>query len=240
MSDGHTKISKRQSILAIIPARGGSKRIPRKNIAPLAGKPLLAYSIEHALQARQVNRTIVSTDDDEIAEIARQYGAEVVMRPPELATDTATSEDALLHVMDHLEEKENFPLNMIAFLQCTSPLRQPHDIDSAISTFVDKEADSLFSAFRFNKYIWRLNNGIPVSLNYDYRKRWREQDFPCQYQENGSIYIFKPWVLRKLRNRLGGKIAIYEMDYLSSIQVDTSEDLLLCEWVLERRRKIRG
>ncbi|MBI2288033.1 MAG: acylneuraminate cytidylyltransferase family protein, partial [Chloroflexi bacterium] len=122
--------------IAIIPARGGSKRIPRKNLLLLGGKPLLAYSIEHARQARRVDRTMVSTDDDEIAAVARQYGAEVVKRPPELSTDTATSEDALLHVLGYLEGKEHFTPDIVVFLQCTSPLRKPDDIDNAIGVLL--------------------------------------------------------------------------------------------------------
>ncbi|MCH8326758.1 MAG: acylneuraminate cytidylyltransferase family protein, partial [Bacteroidetes bacterium] len=100
-------------IIAIIPARGGSKGIPRKNIRLLAGKPLIAYTIEHALEARQVDRTIVSTDDTEIAAVARQYGAEVLMRPPELATDSASSELALLHVLSLLEKKEGYVPSLV-------------------------------------------------------------------------------------------------------------------------------
>lgn len=227
-------------ICAIIPARGGSKGIPRKNIRLLAGKPLVAHTIEHALRARRVNRTVVSTDDAEIAKVAHQYGAEVVMRPPELATDTASAEPVLLHVLSFLEQTEGYTPSLVVFLQPTSPLRQPDDIDNAINTLNVAGADSLFSCCRSHNFYWRLEDGQPVSANYDYRHRPRRQDFTPEYIENGSIYVMKPWVLRELRNRLGGTIAIYEMDYLNSIQVDTYEDLLLCECVLMKKGNVRA
>ena len=227
-------------IVTIIPARGGSIRIPRKNVFPLVRKPLIAHTIEHAKQSELVNRVIVSTDDDEIATVARRYGAEVIKRPLELSTDVASSEDALLHILDHLEKKENFFPDIVVFLQCTSPLRENDDIDKAINTLMEQKADCVFSAFRFTKYVWSITNGIVISINFDYKKeRWREQDFPLQFQENGSIYVIKPWVLKELQSRFGGKIAIYEMGHLNSIQIDTYEDLLLCEWILRKKWKCK-
>ncbi len=218
--------------ITIIPARGGSKRIPGKNLLNLQGKPLIAHSIEQAKNSQLTGRVIVSTDDKEIAKVSVKYGAEVFERPAALASDTATSEDALLNVLDSISERQEALPELIVFLQCTSPLRKPDDIDNAINTLLEKEADSLFSAFVFNKYIWRIKNGIPEPVNYDYNKRWREQDFPVQYQENGSIYVLKPWVLKDLKNRLGGTIAVYEMDPLDSFQIDTPEDIELCECIL--------
>ena len=108
--------------LAIIPARGGSKGIPRKNIYSLAGKPLMAYTIQQALASRKISKVVVSTDDEEIADVAREYGAEVVMRPEELALDATPTEPVLLHVLDYLEEKENYSPDLIVLLQITSPL----------------------------------------------------------------------------------------------------------------------
>lgn len=246
MSDGHTKISKRKSILAIIPARGGSKGIPRKNIRLLGGKPLLAYSVEHALQARQVNRIIVSTDDAEIAEIARQYGAEVLMRPQELATDTASTESVLLHALSVVEQEEGYVPSLLILLQPTSPLRQPEDIDNAIDTFNAASADSLFSCYRSHAFYWRLQDRQPVSVNYDYSHRPRRQDMVPEYIENGSIYVTKPEILKKYGNRLGGRICFYEMDFLDSFEIDTEDDFLLIEQLLHLRycnlavKKLRG
>jgi CMP-N,N'-diacetyllegionaminic acid synthase len=226
-----------KQIIAVIPARGGSKRVPRKNLLLLRGKPLLAYSIEHAKRSRLVDRIIVSTDDDEIADVAIQYDAEVIKRPPELSGDTASSETALLHVVDWLAEKEKYEPDILVFLQCTSPLRNENDIDNAIGVFLENNADSLFSACRFNKYIWRVCNGAASPINYDYRHRWREQDFPHQVLENGSIFVFKTSILKELGNRLGGKIVVYEMDELSSIQIDSNEDIMLCKCIMDMREK---
>src|SRR4030042_5620005 len=135
-------MSKKPNIIAIIPARGGSKGIPQKNLKLLAGKPLVAHTIEHALQARHVSRTVVSTDDTKIAQVAQQYKAEVVMRPAELATDTTISELALLHVLSLLEQTEGYAPSLVILLQATSPLREPDDIDNAIDTLHAANADS--------------------------------------------------------------------------------------------------
>ena len=131
-------------VLAIIPARGGSKGIPRKNIRILAGKPLIAYTIEHARQTPSVKRIVVSTDDPEIAAVSEQYGAEVVWRPAEISGDTATSESALLHVLNYLKDAEDYEPDLIAFLQATSPLRHPDDIQNAINKLQQEPKQELF------------------------------------------------------------------------------------------------
>lgn len=224
-------------ILCIIPARGSSKRIPNKNIVLLSGNPLITYTIGHAKKSNLINRIIVSTDSDKIADVSTLHEVEVVKRPLKLATDNSTSESVLEHVLIHLEEKENYYPNIVVFLQCTSPLRENDDIDKAINTLINEETDSLFSAFKFNKFIWEKRRKYIKSINYDYKHRIREQSFYRQYQENGSIYIFKPWVLKLKNNRLGGKISIYEMSYLNSFQVDNFEDLELCEYILRKKEK---
>ncbi len=225
------------NILAIIPARGGSKGIPRKNIQPLVGKPLLAYTIEHAHATPAISRVVVSTDDAEIAAVAEQYGAEVIWRPAEISGDDATSESALLHALDHLRDSEGYEPDLVVFLQATSPLRQPDDIQKAIETLQQQGADSLLSVAPSHVFLWRLVNGRAEPVNYDYRQRPRRQERAPEYIENGSIYIFKPWVLREQSNRLGGKIALYVMDPLDSLQVDEPSDLALIEQVMASRRR---
>lgn len=221
-------------IIATIPARGRSKRIPRKNLLPVVGHPLVAHSIIHARRSRLVREVYVSTEDADIAKVAHTYGAEVVLRPQELASDKATSESALLHVLDDRAHRGLSDPDLIVFLQCTSPVRRPDDIDRAIETLLAANADSLFSACENNRLIWGVKDGQPYSFNYDYHKRQREQDMARQYRENGSIYVLRPSVLRQCNNRLGGKIAIYEMDYWSSFQLDTSEHIELIEWIMRR------
>ena len=221
-------------VLCIIPARGGSRRLPRKNVLPLAGKPLLAHSVEHSLNSQVVTHTVVSTEDQAIATVAEKYGAEVISRPDVLASDTATSESALIHALDTVEE-DGYSPDLVVFLQCTSPVRDPDDIDRAVQTLLEVQADSLFSATPSHWLIWRQSGECLCSLNYDYMARTRDQDSPIELRENGSIYVFKPWVLRERNNRLGGKIASYQMGYWSSFQIDSLEDLQLCEWIIGQR-----
>lgn len=224
------------NILALIPARGGSKGIPRKNIQPLAGKPLLAYTIEHARQTPAITRIVVSTDDAEIAAVAEQYGAEVIWRPAEISGDDASSESALLHALDHLRDTEGYEPDLVVFLQATSPLRQPDDIQKAIEALQREQADSLFSACPVHGFVWRREGEKLSSLSYDYRHRPRRQEVSGEdLIENGSIYIFKPTVLRQYGNRLGGKIAVYQMHPLDSFQVDEPDDLRLIEQLLPLR-----
>jgi len=222
--------------LAIIPARGGSKGIPRKNLQVLGGRPLLAYSIEQARKTPAIDRVVVSTDDPEIAGVAMENGAEVVWRPMEISGDCATSESALLHALDHLRTKEDYDPELVVFLQATSPLRQPDDIQNAITQLNVAGADSLFSACRVHGFIWRQDGQRLSSLSYDYGNRQRRQDLSEDLMENGSIYVFKPWVLRQCNNRLGGKITVYRMHVLESLQVDEPGDLELMEILLPLRQ----
>jgi N-acylneuraminate cytidylyltransferase len=222
-------------VLVIIPARGGSHRLPKKNVRLVAGRPLIAHTIEHARRSRLVTRTVVSTEDPEIASISREAGAEVIERPKALASETATSESALRHALEHLERMEGYRPDLIVFLQCTSPVRQPDDIDRAVQALLDSGADSLFSATRSKWLIWRSDGPWVKSFNYDFLARRREQDMEDEWRENGSLYVLRPWVLFDHTNRLGGKIAVHEMDYWSSFQIDSPEDLELCDWILRRR-----
>lgn len=219
---------------AIIPARGGSKGIPRKNLCLVAGKPLIAYTIEHAQQAPSVDRVIVSTDDPEIATVSKKFGAEVIWRPAEISGDTATSESALIHALDYLRDTEGYEPELVVFLQATCPIRKPGSVQNAIETLQRESADSLFSACRKFTYVWRRERGGFLSLTYDYKKRPLRQNAPEDFVENGSIFIFKPWVLRKLNNRLGGKITVYPLSPLEAIDVDEPDDLKLVEYVMSR------
>jgi len=220
--------------LAIIPARGGSKRLPRKNLLPIAGQPLISHTIGQALRSRAVARVLVSTDDEEIAEVSRHHGVEVIMRPPVLATDKVSSIPALKHVLQSLETAENYRPDLVVFLQCTSPIRKDDDIDRAVEAFAAGDIDCMFSACRFKDYIWRAVPGRLESLNFDYRKNWwRGQDFPPQFRSNGSIFVYRAEALKAAERIFFGRLSIYEMDYLSSFQIDTPEDFELCKSILE-------
>jgi len=226
--------------IAIIPARGGSKGIPQKNIMDFCGKPLLAWSILQAKEAASIDEVFVSSDDDEILKVAVDFGAKPIRRPYELATDTATSEDALLHAIDWVEKEEGFGIDLVVFLQATSPLRESGDIDGAIRKLIDKKADSLFSsALLEDFFIWTKTDQGLQSLNYDYLRRLRRQDVGKQFLENGSIYIFRPDLLRQTNNRLGGRIETYEMDLWKTWEIDSLEDKALCEWYFKNKLKER-
>jgi len=227
----------KMEVLCIIPARGGSKRLPRKNLLPCGGQPLIVHSIRHALESEAVTRTVVSTDDQEIAEVSRQAGAEVIVRPPELSVDTATSESALEHVVETLAASEGYRPDLLVFLQCTSPVRSRKDIDGAVAHLLKARAESLFSATESTWLLWRAQAGQLTSFNYDFRHRKREQDMTSEWRENGSIYVFRPSILRTHHNRLGGKIAVYPMGYWASFQVDHPEDIELADWILRRQAR---
>lgn len=224
-------MSEPKSILAIVPARGGSKGIPRKNLALVGGIPLLGRTLEHARRAALVDHTVVSTDDDEIAALARAYGAEVVRRPAALAGDEASSEAALLHVLGEFRREEGYEPELVVFLQATSPLRREGDIDRAVETLRRQGADSLFSACPVHGFVWRRGDRLEA-LTYDPAKRPRRQDLGEDLLENGSIYVMKPWVLTTFGNRLGGEVAVYPMDPLDSFQIDKPADLELFERLL--------
>lgn len=225
----------RTKILALIPARGGSKGIPRKNLAPLGGRPLLAWTIEQARRTPEVDRVLVSTDDEEIARVAREHGAEVVERPTEIAGDEASSESALVHALDVLVD-EGWEPDLVVFLQATSPLRRPDEISRALATFHSEGADSLFSASTVHGFVWRQSpDGDLEALTYDPARRPRRQEIGEDLLENGSLYVFKPEILREHGNRLGGRIAVHRMDPLDSFQVDEPGDLEIMERLLSLR-----
>jgi len=206
--------------------------VPRKNLLEVAGKPMLVHSIEHALAAERVDEVIVSTDDDEIAAIAHAAGARVITRPAALAGATATSESALLHALD---ERRGPDPDLVVFLQATSPVRSASDIDAAIALLLAEDADSLFSAHPEKAHTWVREDGELRSVSYDWRDRQREQDMSPRLRENGSIYVFRPELLRLEGNRLGGRIVVYEMDWWSSFQVDEPEHAQLVDWILRTR-----
>jgi len=212
--------------LAIIPARAGSKSIPRKNLLPVAGRPLIAWSISQAKACSKIDRIVVSTDGDDIAAVAREYGAEVpFMRPAEISDDTAATESALLHTVRTLEETEGYRPDSIILLQPTNPVRRHGSLAAAIDLFEARRADSLVSVKEIHPFLWR-NADNPVA-DYDYYNRPRRQDLAPEqrlYEENGSIYITAVTHLRNTGNRLGGQIAMHIMSSNESIDIDTLED----------------
>lgn len=225
-------------IPAIIPARGGSKGIPGKNIRLLAGKPLLLHTIEQAQAAKTTDSVYVSTDDEQIASIAASAGAAVIHRPAALAADDSSSESALAHALATWRAEDLDP-DLIVFLQCTSPIRRAEDIDAAVAQFLQNKVDSLLSVVPTHRFLWTRVKDCPRSINYDYRTRQRRQDLAPQYVENGSIYVFKPWVLEKENNRLEGRLDLFVMNEESSLEIDSLLDFELVELVMHTRGYLR-
>ena len=210
--------------VSLIPARGGSKGIPRKNIKNLNGKPLISYVINSSLMSKYIEETYVSTEDEEIAGISKDFGAKIINRPSNLATDSASSEEVLLHFAEKID------FDVLVFLQCTSPLTKEVDIDGALDLFFTKKYDSVLSVCQDNGgflcggFLWDESG---KSYNYDYKNRPRRQDMKKLYRENGAIYVIDRENLLKSKSRLTGKIGLYEMPRERSFEIDEPEDFEL-------------
>jgi YrbI family 3-deoxy-D-manno-octulosonate 8-phosphate phosphatase len=210
--------------IAIIPARGGSKGIPRKNVCTFNGRPLIQWSIMAALSAERVDAVVVSTDDAEIAAVSREAGADVVMRPADISTDIASSEDALIHALSMFEEQPE----LVVFLQCTSPLTQGEDIDRCILKLSESNADSAFTATESHRFLWK-NADAAEGINHDGAKRKRRQDIQREYAENGAVYVMRTEGFLRARHRFFGKIVISEMPTRRSWEIDASDDISVAE-----------
>jgi CMP-N,N'-diacetyllegionaminic acid synthase len=219
--------------VAIIPARTGSKGIPGKNLIPVCGRPLMEWSIRQAVTARSIDGVYVSSDGEEILEVASRAGARPIRRPAEFATDTASSESAWLHALEVIES-ERGSVDRVVGMQPTSPIREASDLDSALREFDEQRLDSLLSVCEIQDFfVWEpVSDGTFRPVNYDYRHRRRRQAITPQYRENGSFYIFRPRILRLESNRLGGRIGAYVMPVHKMFQIDGPEDVRLCEAVM--------
>lgn len=223
------------NLLGLIPARGGSRGIPRKNIRNVCGKPLLAYSIEASLEASCIDRTVVSTDDEEIGQIARDYGADVPFRrPDELATDEAPTEPVVEHALQYFMDERDTSFETVAVLQPTSPLRTPDDLDDAFSKFEGSGADSLVSVFEDESYRWEQTNDGARRKNYT-GGRIRRQEKEPEYVENGAIYMAKSEPFLETGDLQVGRTELFVMDRLSSVDVDEPAELELVEHILRAR-----
>ncbi len=216
--------------LAIIPARGGSKGIPRKNVLPLAGRPLIAWAIDAARMAGRVDRVVVSTDDAEIAAVARQWGAEVVLRPAEIAGDAASSESALLHVLETLRATEGYVPDVLVFLQCTSPLTRAEDIDGAVERLLESGADTALTVTPFHYFLWREEGtGQVEGINHDKAVRPMRQEREAQYLETGAVYAMRVSGFLEAKHRFFGKTVMVEMPPERCQEIDEPSDFVAAE-----------
>ena len=226
--------------LAIIPARGGSKGIPRKNVLPLAGKPLIAHNILAAKAASRISRVVVSTDDAEIAAVSKEYGAEVVMRPDTLSGDVARSEDALLHVLDTLESDEGYRPDAIAFLQCTSPLTAPADIDGTLAALEEKQADSALAVVPFHYLLWSEQaDGGADGINHDKGFRLMRQQRQPEFVETGAVYAMRTAGFREAKFRFFGKTVMHEIPVEHWQEIDEPADFRIAEERIARLTRSR-
>ncbi len=236
-------MSTRPTILCVIPARGGSKGVPRKNICPLNGRPLISYTIEAARQSGVIDKLVVSTEDAEIADVARQWGAEIIERPAELATDQALTEPVMLQALEEVE-RGGFRPTHIALIQCTSPLLPPEVIREAVEKISSGTFDSCITVFypQGYEFKWKKSPDGSFLPEHNVEHRPRRQDLELPYHENGAFYITSTELFKKSRNRFGGsraRVGAVEMSEMDSLQIDSKDHLLLAEELL-RRRVARG
>ncbi|WP_374157609.1 cytidylyltransferase domain-containing protein [Mycobacterium sp. G7A2] len=225
-------------ILALIPARGGSKTVPRKNVLPLGGLPLIAHTILAAQSASLVSRVAVSTEDAEIAAIARRFGAHVVPRPIELAGDEASSESALLHALDYLKDTEGYRPDILCFLQCTSPLTTAEDVDNVLAALIDADADTAVAVTRFHYFVWKQDaDGNAIGVNHDKAVRQRRQDRDNEYLETGAVYAMTAEGFRTAKHRFFGRTVVHEMPASRVLEIDDPEDFELAAERIDRKKK---
>ena len=223
--------------VAIIPARGGSQGIPRKNVAMLDGKPLIVHTIDAARDAAEVDWVVVSTDDPEIAQVAALAGAQVVIRPQSLASDLSTSESALLHTLERLEEEHGVCPELTVFLQCTSPLTTGFDIDETVRALKNAGADSALAVAPCHQFLWRqAEKGRCTGINHDHRIRQRRQDREAEYVETGAVYVMKTEGLKASGHRFFGSIAMHVMPRERVWEIDEPTDLVVARALIEARR----
>ena len=211
---------------AIIPARGGSQGLPGKNVARVGGVPLVARAVLAALAAERIGRVVVSTDDDAIAEAARDAGAEIVARPAELAGATASSESALLHALEALGLDAPGADDLVVFVQATSPFIDPADLDAAIERVASGERDGVFSAAPSHVFLWRDDAVTGAAgVNHDAAHRPRRQDRAPEYAETGAFYVFRTEGFLAAGHRFFGRIGVQPVHPDHAIEIDDAADL---------------
>ncbi|MEU7165665.1 acylneuraminate cytidylyltransferase [Streptomyces morookaense] len=233
------------AVLAVVPARGGSKGVPAKNLAPVGGVPLVARAVRACRAARLVTDVVVSTDDPAIAAAARAAGAEVVRRPDALAGDTATSEAAVLHAMDAYETAHGTAVDTVLLVQCTSPFLTGEDVDAVASAVIEQGADSALTVAPFHGFVWREASGpvaepfrgapptVPpreapggaVGVNHDASHRPRRQDRPQDWLETGAAYAMRAAGFRAARHRFFGRTELVPTDAARVLEIDEPHDL---------------
>jgi len=212
------------TVVAVIPARGGSKGVPGKNVARVGGVPLIARAVRAALGAPRIGAVYVSTDDEAIAEAARQAGASIVERPAHIAGDTASSEDAVLHALATIRAQGINP-TVVVFVQATSPFIDPAGLDAAVARVQDGPEDVVFSAFETYGFLWKQSDDGAQGVNHDHSFRPRRQDREPHYQETGSYYVMDAVGFEVSQFRFFGRVGIQEVSAASGLEIDEPAEL---------------
>ena len=218
-------------VIAFIPVRGGSKSIPLKNIKPLAGKPLVCWNIEALEKCDAVDEIVVATDSNEIWETVsyRNYKkVKLYRRSAENACDTASTESVMLEYIEYAELADE---TIFMLVQATSPMTKTNHFEEALKQYAEGKYDSMLTCVRNYRFFWSEDG---KSLNYDYRNRPRRQDFKGVLMENGAFYINSVGNILRDKNRLSGKIGIYEMPGYTATEIDEPEDWMILEQLIER------
>jgi N-acylneuraminate cytidylyltransferase len=211
--------------VAIIPARGGSKGVARKNLQRVGGVPLVARAVAAAQQSTAIGRVVVTTDDADIAAVAAEWGAEIVERPADLAGDETSSEEALLHAVGELEQR-GIDVGVLAFLQATSPFIDVDALTGAVHLVRSRRRDSVFSAVETYGFLWEKGaGGAAVAVNHDVDHRPRRQDRAPHFLETGAFYVMRAAGFRAARHRFFGSVGIAEVAARTAIEIDTVEEL---------------
>ncbi len=237
------EITLNMKILGIIPARGGSKGIKNKNIRQFCGRPLISYVIDCAKKSKYIQKTIVSTESEEIVKVARRYGAEVpFLRPPQFAQDKSRVSDAIIHLLSKLKTDFDYIPDIIVLLQTTSPLRTPQDIDGAIKLLIDKKADSVVSVCATEQLVFtkdsenRLKNLITKK---EFLRSNNRQELPRTFKLDGSmVYAIKTKIFLKYKSFLAGKLVGYEIPRWRSVDLDEPEDFVVGELIFSQFKKL--
>jgi len=233
-----------EKIIALIPARGGSKGIVKKNIKKLAGKPLITYTIKASLNSKYILRTIVSTDDIKIAEISKKYGAEVpFLRPVELSGDFVSDKDVMIHLIKWLKHNEDYTFDYLVYLRPTTPLKTAKIIDKCIEKFLKNKC---FSSLRtvtrstgvYHPYwMFKAEDNIlkPFVKGIDIKKYYNRQLLPVCYRLNGVVDVLKVEEILNSENCFGTNIGYFELNELNSIDIDTQYDFEFCEYIINKK-----
>jgi len=222
-------------ILIVIPARGGSKRIPRKNVRIMCGRPLIQYSLDNALSLSQKYETdvVVSTDDEEVENIAgKRQGIRVLKRPEELARDSITLDPVIYDALCRVEEEKGFKYDLVLTMQATSPTLKKETLLAAVEEFIAGDLDTMISVVNRTHLSWKEENGKIVK---NYEKRLNSQELPKNFQETGGFLLSRRTVVNR-DSRIGEKVGVYEIDSFEAVDIDTEEDWIVAEAILRRKR----